>query len=94
MGNMQFNLDKSYDSIPCKNASSAAEVIKSIGQIENKVGTIFTNARDFNCFNYIIVPIATGRHVLQVRATDHEENEKSDARYGSKIRLAKSRWCY
>ena len=30
MGNMQFNLDKSFDSIPCANTANAAEVIKSI----------------------------------------------------------------
>jgi len=33
---MQFNLDKSFDSIACSNTSSAADVIKSIGAVENK----------------------------------------------------------
>lgn len=36
MGNMQFNLDKSFDSIPCTNTASAAEVIKSLNSVENK----------------------------------------------------------
>lgn len=44
---MQFNLDKQFDSIPCKNTANAAEVVKSIGDIENKyqaeLEDIYTN---------------------------------------------------
>ena len=44
MGNMQFNLDKTFDSIPCANTSDAATVIKSISQVENKVSSFFLSS--------------------------------------------------
>ena len=34
---MQFNLDKQFDSIPVKDASSAKEVFAAIRKIEDKV---------------------------------------------------------
>ena len=37
MGNMQFNLDKTFDTIPCNNTSDAEAVVKAIGTIEGKV---------------------------------------------------------
>jgi len=33
---MQFNLDKKFDNITCKDASSAKEIIKSIQKAEDK----------------------------------------------------------
>lgn len=44
MGNMQFNLDKQFDSIPCSDASNPAEVLKAISYIENKVSEILKNS--------------------------------------------------
>ena len=37
MGNMQFNLDKEFDSIACADTTSVAEIIKSIKKTEDKV---------------------------------------------------------
>ena len=37
MGNMQFNLDKNFDNIPCNDASDAEQVLKAISNIEGKV---------------------------------------------------------
>jgi len=37
MGNMQFNLDRTFDSIACSDPTNAAEIIKAIGMVENKV---------------------------------------------------------
>ena len=39
MGNMQFNLDKTFDSIPCTDPANAAAIVKALGTIENKVST-------------------------------------------------------
>lgn len=41
MGNMQFNLDKEFDSIPVKDATSAKDIIKAIGKVEDKVSKTF-----------------------------------------------------
>ena len=37
MGNMQFSLDKTFDSIPVKDASSAKEIVAAIKKTEDKV---------------------------------------------------------
>ena len=37
MGNLQVNLDKTYDSIPCKDASNAKEVVAAIKNAEDEV---------------------------------------------------------
>ena len=37
MGNMQFNLDKTFDNIPCNDTSDAEQVLKAISNIEGKV---------------------------------------------------------
>jgi hypothetical protein len=37
MGNMQVGLEKTYDSIPCKDATSAKEIVAAIKKIEDKV---------------------------------------------------------
>jgi len=50
MGNMQFNLDKKFDNITCKDASSAKEIIKSIQKAEDKVSHFF------NCLCNISFP--------------------------------------
>jgi len=34
---MQFNLDKQFESITCKDTTNAAEIMKAIGMVENKV---------------------------------------------------------
>ena len=36
MGNMQFTLDKTFDSIPVKDASSAKDIIAAIKKTEDK----------------------------------------------------------
>jgi len=41
MGNLQVNLDKTYDSIPCKDASNAKEVVAAIKNAEDKVSWNF-----------------------------------------------------
>jgi hypothetical protein len=41
MGNMQFTLDKTFDSIPVKDASSAKDIIAAIKKTEDKVSKIF-----------------------------------------------------
>ena len=45
MGNMQFNLDKSYDSLPIKDANDAQEIVKMIKAAEDLVSNynIFFN---------------------------------------------------
>jgi hypothetical protein len=40
MGNMQFNLDKAYDSIPVKNINDAKEIVTAISKVENKVSIV------------------------------------------------------
>jgi pterin-4a-carbinolamine dehydratase len=37
MGNMQFNLDKTFDSIPCKDITNAKDIIAAIKAVEDKV---------------------------------------------------------
>jgi hypothetical protein len=37
MGNLQTNLDKTYDSIPCKDPSSAKAIVAAIKDAEDKV---------------------------------------------------------
>jgi len=37
MGNLQVSLDKTFDSIPCKDPSNAKEVIAAIKSAEDKV---------------------------------------------------------
>lgn len=54
MGNMQFNLDKQFDSITCKDTSNAAEIIKALGMVENKVS--INPLRILNKFYFDIVP--------------------------------------
>jgi len=41
MGNMQFTLDKTFDSIPVKDASSAKDIIAAIKKTEDKVSKNF-----------------------------------------------------
>ena len=41
MGNMQFNLDKQFDSIPVKNIASAKDVVAAIKKVEDKVSENF-----------------------------------------------------
>lgn len=41
MGNMQFNLDKTFDSIPVKDASSAKDIVAAIKKTEDKVSMKF-----------------------------------------------------
>ena len=42
MGNLQVNLDKSYDSIPLKNASDPKDIFAAIKKVEDKV-SYFSN---------------------------------------------------
>lgn len=37
MGNMQFNLDKTFDTIPCNNTGDAEMIVKAINTMEGKV---------------------------------------------------------
>lgn len=41
MGNMQFNLDKKFDNVACKDSSSAKEIVKAIKKTEDKVSNSF-----------------------------------------------------
>jgi hypothetical protein len=36
MGNMQFNLDKTFDSIPCKDITKAKDIVAAIKAVEDK----------------------------------------------------------
>lgn len=36
MGNMQFNLDKTFDTIPCNNTGDAEMIVKAINTMEGK----------------------------------------------------------
>ena len=38
MGNMQFNLDKVFDSIPCADVTNAKDIVKAIKDVEETVG--------------------------------------------------------
>ena len=35
MGNMQFNLDKKFENVTCKDATKASEIVKAIQKIED-----------------------------------------------------------
>ena len=52
MGNMQFNLDKTFDSINVPNINSAKDIIAAIKKVEDKVSSyillIFSDLNDFN----------------------------------------------
>ena len=52
MGNMQFTLDKTFDSIPVKDASSAKDIVAAIKKTEDKVSknfdVIFENSTKMN----------------------------------------------
>ena len=37
MGNMQFNLDKKFENVTCKDVNSAKEIVKAIQKTEDKV---------------------------------------------------------
>jgi hypothetical protein len=41
MGNMQFNLDQTFDSVNVKDSSNAADIIAAIKKVEDKVSTRF-----------------------------------------------------
>jgi hypothetical protein len=43
VGNMMFNLDKNFDSIPVKDATSAKEIVAAIKKVEDKVSFKISN---------------------------------------------------
>ena len=45
MGNLQFNLDKAFDSVACKDVTSADEIVASIKATEDKVSKQVTDTR-------------------------------------------------
>ena len=83
MGNMQFNLDKTFDSIPVKNIASAKDIVAAIGKVEDKVSW---NFKLISC----VVSRRTGRHVSEHPRQLAQENEKSSASDGAKVRLGQA----
>ena len=39
---MQFNLDKKFENVACKDINSAKEIVKSIQKVEDKVSFSFS----------------------------------------------------
>jgi hypothetical protein len=85
MGNMQFSLEKSFDAIPVKDAASAKDIIAAIKKVEDKVSKA-GNQINLNC----VVPRRTGGNVPKYTRKPTQENEKSSASNGAKVRLGQA----
>jgi hypothetical protein len=68
MGNSQFNLDKTFDSINVKDISNAKDIVDAIRKTEDKVS-------DFFCLIWVsIVPTGPGRDVPKHPGKPAQEN--------------------
>ena len=54
MGNMQFNLDKKFENVACKDASSAKEILKTMQKVEDKVSDFFYSLSNISFSNFSI----------------------------------------
>ena len=73
MGNIQFNLDKTFDSINVQNINDAKDIIAAIKKVEDKVSTrkgLFI----INLFVIYLVSTGPRRHVLQYSRKSVEKN--------------------
>ena len=68
MGNMQFNLDKTFDSINVKDISNAKDIVDAIRKTEDKVSYFFR----LICLS--IVPTRPGRDVPKHPGKPTQEN--------------------
>lgn len=84
MGNMQFSLDKTFDSIPVKDASSAKDIVAAIKKTEDKVSKKFINKFEK------IVPRRARGNVPKYSRKFAEENEKSSPSDRTKVRLGQA----
>lgn len=80
MGNIQFNLDKTFDNVAVKDASSPKDIVDAIKTVEDKVSPTISS-------NPILVSTGPRRNVHEHPGKPAQEDPQSQASHWVEVRL-------
>jgi hypothetical protein len=88
MGNMQFNLDQTFENVSVKDSSNPADIIAEIKKVEDKVSVLEASLNsNFTCCLSDIVLIGSRRNVRKHLGPTFEAHQKRSASDRTKVRL-------
>ena len=81
MGNIQFNLDKTFEDVAVKDATSAKDIVEAIKKVEDKV------SQNLILPFVILVSTGPGRNVHAHPGEPAEANQEGQAGHWAEVRL-------